>query len=960
MVKMKYQILNKNFILVFLSVSLSIECVFSQATGDPKEDFLYGEFYIEQHDYKRALPFYLSALSANTTNCNINFRVGECFLNILGQQSQALPYLENAVKSITESYIPGRYTNQQAPPIAWMYLGDAYHRENMLQEASYAYFKFKSYLNERDKELLAEINRRIVGLGISFEYQRNIEFINMANMGPVINTRFSDYNPVLSGDQRTLLYTSFWESYDRVLMSTLTPDGWTTPIEINDQLQSRGDCYTTALSYQGDFLVLVRKENEFNSDLYYSTFTEGRCQPIQAFGKNINSSWLESSACLSRDASELYFSSDRPGGEGGFDIYVSILKDGEWGKPKNLGKAINTPYDEEAPYISSDDKTLHFSSNGHESVGGMDFLVSRKTEDGDWGHPENMGLPYNTTEDDVFIIYFDETETGYFSRETLSGLGKQDIIIVQNGDFTQNWLDQTAPVVNQQVIDSLEKSKTAVFGVENTYYQNVHTKKAGTNESVDTIKKNDSSNPNTVKPGTEENGSAEIGSTKSSPSNTNNEQLRTNNAVPSTPIGEGALSAVASTGESGTVAVGVAAASAVTTAAAGGIVSTTNIGSGSNSGSEHQSASSSDQQSSLVSDYQESTMTSTPSMSSGVSDERVIAETSNEQPHSVNSVTDDSKHPSQSITQAADEDLGGPDKSLNINQNPSATSTIHVEEYSSSDKSSNVGNVPTGGNAILGQENTTSNQVSQPSAVADVAAADKGVLAPANASASTSTIDASSVSHDNPSAQASTSTNSLVSDNSQRDERQNHKADVPNTVTEDAVSSDDRNRSNAPNALAANSEMGSSGPMNGKPNGNNASTKVTTATSNEERSGQTEVSMDNAPNSKTKSNGEVKTRNLTQGKESLSFEENIEKELIDFYTVQIIALKKPREADYFKTLEGVIISKGTDGFYRYTVGHFDKKADARKAMNNIRSQGFPDAFIRKAFTINNYGNSNLN
>ncbi|MGD2035249.1 MAG: hypothetical protein PVF73_09355, partial [Bacteroidales bacterium] len=289
-------------------------CLFGQATNDPREDFLYGEFYIEQSKFSEALPFYLSSLKHNPENCNINYRVGQCYLNILGKQQKSLPYLEKSVKEIDPHYVAGKYKKNEAPPEAWLLLGDIYHRENMLLKASYAYNKYREFMDESDIEKVRELNERIVALGISLENQRKEKEISLINLGPTINSRFSDYNPVFNGNREVMIYTQYWESVDRIMMTKYTPDGWTEPVELNEQLRSSGNCFTSSLSYDGSTLYLVKLLDD-NYDLYVSEMKDSAWGEMKSLNA-INTRHHESSACISSDGYYLYFASDRPGGKG--------------------------------------------------------------------------------------------------------------------------------------------------------------------------------------------------------------------------------------------------------------------------------------------------------------------------------------------------------------------------------------------------------------------------------------------------------------------------------------------------------------------------------------------------------------------------------------------------------------------------------------------------------------------
>ena len=134
--------------LCFLLVIFNIVKIRGQATGDPKQDFLYGEYYLDQANYQDALPFYLSVLSEFPDNSNVNYRIGQCYMHILGEQNKALPYLQKSVNEINPKYMDGRYKETGAPPEAWLLLGDAYHRDNQLRNASFAYYQYKSLIGD--------------------------------------------------------------------------------------------------------------------------------------------------------------------------------------------------------------------------------------------------------------------------------------------------------------------------------------------------------------------------------------------------------------------------------------------------------------------------------------------------------------------------------------------------------------------------------------------------------------------------------------------------------------------------------------------------------------------------------------------------------------------------------------------------------------------------------------------
>jgi hypothetical protein len=208
---------------------------------------------------------------------------------------------------------------------------------------------------------------------------------------------FTDGNDL--GDGTDNLYTSTYSTSDRK---------WSQPqkLSVNVNLDKN--------KKKIDFIV---KEENGNADLYLTTLINGIWTPPQKLGSSINSEFSESGACMTSDGSILYFSSNRPGGYGGYDIYrCERLENGEWGPAVNLGKSVNSAKDEETPYILPDDLTLYFSSQGHGSIGGYDVFISTMNDDGFWGQPENLNLPVNSNLNDLFFSLSPDENKIYITR----------------------------------------------------------------------------------------------------------------------------------------------------------------------------------------------------------------------------------------------------------------------------------------------------------------------------------------------------------------------------------------------------------------------------------------------------------------------------------------------------------------------------------------------------------------
>jgi outer membrane protein OmpA-like peptidoglycan-associated protein len=173
------------------------------------------------------------------------------------------------------------------------------------------------------------------------------------------------------------------------------------------------------------------------------------------------------------DENVFFFSSDRPGGYGGTDIYLCRRQtDNSWGPAKNLGPAINTAYDEDAPFIHPDSKTLYFSSNGNKSMGGFDiFTCTYNRKNDSISSPLNIGYPVNTADDELFFVWSADGKRGYFSATKEEGFGEEDIYLVHRPNIKVDLvlLNGSVRAMNKlinakiRVIDNATNEEIAVY-----------------------------------------------------------------------------------------------------------------------------------------------------------------------------------------------------------------------------------------------------------------------------------------------------------------------------------------------------------------------------------------------------------------------------------------------------------------------------------------------------------------
>ncbi len=397
-----------------------------------REYFLDAEFFLAEEEYVDALYDYMELYNNGfKENANINYRIGICYLNIPGQKEKSIPFFLESVKNIKNNNRDSEFREAKAPMDAYLYLGNAYRVNNMLDKAIEAYNTYKEMLPSSDKAALDYINHEIEACLSARQFINSPVEIRKTNLGEPVNGSSSNFKAVISGDGKTLLYMNELPFYDAVYYAVLKEGEWSEPVNITPLLQSDGDQYVTSVSHDGKVLYLTKEDN-FNSDVYYSYLKDSIWQVSVPVSKKINTKYWESHASISKDGKTLYIASNRKGGSGGMDIYKSVRDDeGEWSKPENLGSVINTSLNEDTPFITEDGKTLYFSSQGHRNMGGYDIFRSTVNESGQWSEPENLGYPVNSTDDDLFYYPWNNGRYAYMAVFESDGLGKEDIYQIQ-------------------------------------------------------------------------------------------------------------------------------------------------------------------------------------------------------------------------------------------------------------------------------------------------------------------------------------------------------------------------------------------------------------------------------------------------------------------------------------------------------------------------------------------------
>lgn len=414
--------------IVFLMLLVVMLPGIGQKNSELKEIWKEAESHYLYGEYELANPLYLMLNDLRPGNYNIKYKIGNCYLNIFDEKPKAIPFLEEAVRSTSYNSKTGKITEMRAPLDAYFSLGNAYRITNRLDSALNTYRFFQRLITESSEMQNQEfVNQQMQACNVASDQMKNPVNVLIQPLKEYINQGSVNDRPVLSYDGSTMAYTEKRGLESVVYVTRREGDSWATPADITFEAGMGTDCHTTSLNSDGTELYLFKNDN-YDGNIYVTRFVNGQWSKVERLNKNVNTRFYESHAAISSDGKKLYFTSNREGGLGELDLWVSERDEtGDWGIPSNLGNVVNTPYNEETPFISGDGNTLTFSSEGHGSMGGYDIFLS-KLSSGQWTSPVNIGYPLSTTDDNIAFQPFSNGDYGFYA--IMTGYKKKEIALV--------------------------------------------------------------------------------------------------------------------------------------------------------------------------------------------------------------------------------------------------------------------------------------------------------------------------------------------------------------------------------------------------------------------------------------------------------------------------------------------------------------------------------------------------
>ncbi len=438
-----------------LTTILFLALMFSLGYSQEKSfKVLFGEAatQLENEDYTNALPILLEMEKLEPNNFNTLSSIGYCYLQSNYNKKKAMEYFDKVLvdyKNLNPAYQFGNHREKKAPVEVIRWAGQAYHANYKFEDAITKFQEYKELIDPSNTELITAINADIYTSRNAIEYQKHPTTITIDKLD-ILNTEFSEYRPKINGDETEMLFTSRRPLnvndptdeeglyYEDIYLAKKSNGIWQKPTRVDSKINSPSHDACLYISPDGGSMIIYRTDPENNNEggIYQSHLKGTEWSEPTLMIAEVNSDYWETDANISADGNTLFYTSDKPGGQGRRDIWqMKKLPTGEWAKVQNLGSIINTEEDEEGPYLHPDGKTLYFSSKGHKTMGGFDVCMSNLQDDGTWSTPVNLGYPINTPGDDVFYFPTNDGKRAYFSSFREGGQGQQDIYMIDIPSF---------------------------------------------------------------------------------------------------------------------------------------------------------------------------------------------------------------------------------------------------------------------------------------------------------------------------------------------------------------------------------------------------------------------------------------------------------------------------------------------------------------------------------------------
>jgi len=413
-------------ILAFIFTGKSFSQKYHTTSSKALKAYKLGQTAFDYIDYESAERFFNQAILSDNEFFEVYVMLGE----LMEKQKRYNEAAVNYQKAV------------RIDSLAWPQVYFALANSELLSgDYTRALVHYNVYLDQKNtlEKNRERALRNIKNCEFAIEAVKNPVPFNPVSVGNGINTSDDEYWPSITVDGQTLMFTrqsKTGKSYqgrndysqEDFYISYLKDKKWQNAVNAGAPLNSSQNEGAQSLSSDGTYMYFTACERPGglgSCDIFFSALTNGKWSIPVNLGSPVNTRYWETQPSIDATGNMLFFSSNRPGGSGGNDIWYSVYRqNGKWSTPKNLGKNINTSGDEISPFIHFDGKTLYFSSDGRPGMGGQDIYFSRMEDDTTWSEPVNLGYPINTFNDEMGLTIESGGQLAYFSSRRDAGEGK--------------------------------------------------------------------------------------------------------------------------------------------------------------------------------------------------------------------------------------------------------------------------------------------------------------------------------------------------------------------------------------------------------------------------------------------------------------------------------------------------------------------------------------------------------
>jgi outer membrane protein OmpA-like peptidoglycan-associated protein/tetratricopeptide (TPR) repeat protein len=426
-----YKILSLFFVL--LATTLVPDTSFAQEKENQIKKYVKkGRRAYTKGQYWKAKSYYDKVTSSSTTKPQYWLEAGIVYYESQVERERALPLFKKALEFSTKS-------GDTIPEILY-YKAKANHFEGSYEKAISDYNIFLNYVKIKFVVILIlNFNN-----GVDLRSLESKKYTEIKNMGPRVNSDSPDYAPVVTNDENLILFCSRRPPgskknvdglyFEDIFYTTKRTNGSWNQAEVIDKSsgylskefkEGKKHEAPISLSADGKTLFIYKQNSIWKSELD----EEGKWSIPRKMNQNVNIGSANPSVFITRDEQEMFIVSE--GAEGGLgerDLYHAKKNEqGGWERAVNMGPKINTPFKEDAPFLSMDGRSLYFASEGHNSMGGFDIFKSERDAKGEWSEPVNIGSPINSAGDDIYYVENEEGTLAYYASMRPGSFGYLDL-----------------------------------------------------------------------------------------------------------------------------------------------------------------------------------------------------------------------------------------------------------------------------------------------------------------------------------------------------------------------------------------------------------------------------------------------------------------------------------------------------------------------------------------------------